>query len=156
MAGIESQEIVDRLASHALATGWFARVNTHEPKSKPGRDITCAVWVDRIEPARGRAGLNVTSARVVMNVRIYTNMLTQPTDMIDPDVMNATNELFLAYTGNFNLGHDGWWIDCLGATQGHPLFSQSGYINIDNMVYRVITITVPVIIENAWPQGVGN
>lgn len=156
MTGIDSQDIVDRLASHALASGYFDRVNQHEPKSKPGRGLTCAMWVDRIEPARGRSGLAVTSARVVMNVRVYTNMLQEPQDAIDPNVMQATDVLITAYTGDFELGGvapDGRWIDCLGATQGHPLFSQSGYINIDNMVYRVMTITVPVIVENAWPQG---
>lgn len=157
MAGINAQDIVDRLASHAQASGYFDRVNQHEPKSKPGRGLTCAIWVDRIEPARGRSGLNVTSARIVMNVRVYTNMMQQPQDSIDPSVMEATDALFLAYSNNFDLGgvDSGRFIDLLGMTQGHPLFSQSGYINIDNMVYRVITITVPVIQENAWPQGLG-
>ena len=61
--------------------------------------------------------------------------------------------LFEAYSGDFQLGDENRWIDLLGATQGHPLFSQSGYINIDNMVYRVMTITVPVIVENAWTQA---
>lgn len=149
---IQSQDIVDRLTGHAEASGYFDRVTGHEPKSKPGRGLSCAVWVDRIEPARGRSGLQQTSARVVMNVRVYTNMMQQPQDSIDPSVMEAVDALFTAYTGNFELGVEGRWIDCLGATQGHPLFSQSGYINIDNMVYRVITITVPVIVENAWPQ----
>ena len=41
----------------------------------------------------------------------------------------------------------------LGMTQGHPLFAQSGYINIDNMVFRVLTATVPVVIERAWTQA---
>lgn len=150
---IESQDIVDRLASHAMTTGMFDRVNTHEPKSKPGRGLTCAIWVDRIEPARGRAGLASTTARVVLNVRVYTNMLQNPQDAIDPNVMNAVDKLFEAYSGDFQLGNENRWIDLLGATQGHPLFSQSGYINIDNVVMRVMTITVPVIVENAWTQA---
>lgn len=149
---INAQDIVDRLASHAMTTGVFDRVNTHEPKNKPGRGLTCAIWVDRIEPARGRSGLASTTARVVMNVRVYTNMLQNPQDAIDPSVMAATDLLFEAYSGDFQLGDETRWIDLLGATQGHPLFSQSGYINIDNMVYRVITITVPVIVEEAWTQ----
>lgn len=144
---------MDRLASHALSLGVFDRVNQHEPKNKPGRGLTCAVWVDRIEPARGRSGLAATDARVVFNVRVYTNMLQNPQDAIDPNVMNAVDLLFTAYTGDFGLGDDSRFIDLLGMTQGHPLFSQSGYINIDNMVYRVMTITVPVIVENAWPQS---
>jgi hypothetical protein len=111
------------------------------------------VWIDRIEPARARAGLAVTSARVVFNVRIYTNMLQQPQDAIDPQVMIATDRLFELYSGDFDLGDEDRWIDLLGATQGHPLFGQSGYINIDNVVMRVFTLTVPVIVEDAWTQA---
>lgn len=150
---INSQDIIDHLASHAMALGVFDRVNTHEPKNKPGRGLTCAIWVDRIEPARGRSGLAATDARVVMNVRVYTNMLQNPQDAIDPNVMAATDLLLTAYTGDFELGNNSRFIDCLGMTQGHPMSSQSGYINIDNMVYRVMTMTVPVIVQNAWPQS---
>jgi hypothetical protein len=150
---IDSQGLIDRLASHAMALGLFDRVNQHEPKTKPGRGLTCAVWVDRIEPARARAGLAATSARVVFNVRIYTNMLQQPQDAIDPQVMNAADLLIGAYSNDFDLGSSDRWIDLLGATQGHPLHGQSGYINIDNVVMRVFTLTVPVIVEDAWTQA---
>jgi hypothetical protein len=150
---IGSQSIIDAIASHAMATGLFDRVNTHEPKNKPGRGMTCAVWVDRIEPARGRSGLTSTDARVVLNVRVYSNMLQNPQDAIDPNVMNAVDTLFEAFTGDFGLGADDRFIDLLGMTQGHPLFSQSGYINIDTMTFRVLTITVPVIVQNAWNQS---
>lgn len=150
--GIQSQDLVDRIASKALALGIFDRVNQHEPKSKPGRGLTCAVWIDRIEPARGRSGLQATSARVVFNVRVYTNMLQNPQDAIDPNVMNAVDLLIEAYTGDFDLGSSTRWVDLLGATQGNELMAQSGYINIDNMVYRVMTLVVPVIVENAWTQ----
>jgi hypothetical protein len=152
VAGIGAQDLVDRIASHAMATGLFDRVNQHEPKSKPGRGLTCAVWIDRIEPALGRSGLDATDARVVFNVRVYTSMLQQPQDAIDPNVMDAMDQLFAAYTGDFQLGDESRFIDVLGMTQGHPLFCQSGYINIDNMVFRVLTATVPVIVTSAWPQ----
>jgi len=153
LMAINSQDLIDRLASHAMTLGVFDRVNQHEPKNKPGRGLTAAVWIDRIEPARGRSGLTTTTARVVFNVRVYTNMLQNPQDAIDPNVMNAVDLLIDAYTGDFQLGTDGRWIDLLGATQGHELMAQSGYINIDNMVYRVMTLSVPVIVEDAWTQA---
>jgi len=150
---IASQDVFDRIADHALASGMFDRVNQHEPKNKPGRGLTAALWIDRILPARGRHGLTATDARVVVNVRVYTNMLQNPQDAIDPSVMEATDKLMEAYTGDFQLGSDTRFIDVLGMTQGHPLFAQSGYINIDNMTYRVMTITVPVVVTNAWTQA---
>lgn len=150
---INSQTLIDDLASHAMRLGLFDRVNQHEPKNKPGRGLTCAVWIDYIGPARGRSGLAKTDARVVFNVRVYTNMLQQPQDAIDPNVMAAVDTLIEAYSGDFTLGGDASYVDLLGSTQGHPLEAQSGYINIDNMVYRVMTIYVPIIIENAWSQA---
>lgn len=149
---LDFQDIINRLASHAQTLGMFDRVNQHEPKSKPARGLTCAIWVDRIEPARGRSGLAKTDVRVVCNVRVYSNMLQNPQDMIDPNVVNAADKLMETYTGDFQLGDEDRFIDVLGMTQGHPLFCQSGYINIDNMVFRVLTLTVPVIVANAWEQ----
>lgn len=150
---INSADMIARVASKAKASGKFDRVNTHEPKNKPGRGLTCAIWVDRMEPARGRSGLNTTSARVVLNCRIYTNMLQNPQDAIDPRVLEATDYMFEALSGDFDLGSDTRWIDLLGASSSHPLYAQSGYINIDNMVFRVMTITVPIIVEDAWAQA---
>lgn len=150
---LNSQDLIDRVASEAMATGYFDRVNQHEPKSKPGRGLTCAVWIDKIEPARARSGLNSTSARVTFNVRIYTNMLQQPQDAIDPNMMDAADALFDAFSGDFTLGGTISSVDLLGETQGHPLSCQSGYINIDNMVYRVLTFVVPCIINDAWTQA---
>lgn len=150
--GLMSQDMIDHISSHAMSLGIFDRVNTHEPKNKPGRGITFAIWVDRIEPARARSGLDATDARVTLNGRVYTNMLQQPQDAIDPNVMDATDLIMGALTGDFDLGDGSRTIDVLGMTQGHPLSAQSGYINIDNMVYRVMTIFIPVIIERAWVQ----
>lgn len=150
---IQSRDLFDRITSHAQASGFFDRVTGHEPKSKPGRGLTCSVWIDRIEPAQSRSGLTSTVARVVFNVRVYTNMLQQPQDEIDPSVMDAVDYLFEAYTGDFQLGDESRYIDVLGMTQGHALEGQSGYINIDNMTYRVMTITVPVIVNDAWTQA---
>ena len=150
---IDSEDIFTRIASKALATGIFDRVNKHEPKTKPGRGLTAAVWVDRIEPARGRHGLNSSTARVVVTLRIYTTLLQQPQDAIDPRVMKAADKMFELLSADFDLGDEDRWIDLLGITQGHPLFGQSGYINIDNVTMRVFTITVPVIVENAWNQA---
>lgn len=149
---IKSAEIVSRLASHAKQSGLFDRVLKHEPKTKPGRGLTYALWVDRIEPGRGRSGLRATTARVVLKGRVYTNMLQEPQDAIDVAVMNATDLMFEAYSGDFELGDENRFIDLLGITQGHTLDAESGYINIDNMVYRVMTITIPVIVNDAWPQ----
>lgn len=150
---INSNAIIDDLASLCETLAYFDRVNRHEPKDAPGRGLTAAIWVDSIEPARGRSGLASTTARVTFNIRIYTSMLQEPQDMIDPSMMEACDKLMEALAGDFELGGDVAFIDLLGATQGHPLQAESGYININNKVYRVLTMTVPVIVNDAWTQA---
>lgn len=150
--GINSADMVDRLASHAKALGIFDRVLKHEPKNKPGRGLTCSFWLNRIEPARSRSGLRSTSVRVEMIGRIYVSMLQEPQDKLDTDMMNAADKLFTAYSGDFDLGSAERFIDLLGITQRDPLKCESGYINIDNMVYRVFTFVIPVVVNDAWEQ----
>ena len=41
--------------------------------------------------------------------------------------------------------------DLLGE-HGNSLNAQSGYLGIDNKMYRVITIRVPIILDNVWEQ----
>lgn len=147
------QDMIDRLVSHAMASGYFDRVNTHEPKNRPNRGMTCAIWIDRIDPVPSASGLNSTTSRYTFFMRLYTNMIQEPQDMIDPNLIEATDYMFRALSSDFSLGGTVKQIDLLGATPGHNLSAQSGYINIDNTVMRVITMYVPVVVNNAWDQA---
>lgn len=146
------QDMIDRLTSHAQSTGHFDRVLNHEPKNKPGRGLTCAIWINRIGPASGMSGLNKTTVRLTFFVRIYLNMLQEPQDKIDADMVNAVDDLMAAYAGDFTLDGTIKSIDLLGASDGHPLSAESGYISMDTFTYRVMTINVPAILNDAWDQ----
>jgi hypothetical protein len=143
--------VLDGIVSHALASGLFERVNTHEPENPPGNGLSAAVWADRIEPARS-SGLAATSVRVAFLVRIYASMLQEPADAIDPDMLTATSTLLGAYSGDFELGGSVRQIDLLG-TAGVPLSAQAGYITQDSVLYRVMTIVLPVIVNDVWEQA---
>lgn len=140
----------DAILSHAMASGLFERVNGHEPKVSPGNGLTAALWADTVEAIRS-SGLASTSGRVVFNVRIYSNMLAEPQDGIDPEVLRAVSALFTAYIGDFTLGGEARHIDVLGA-YGPPLRAQAGYINQDGRLYRVMTISMPVIFNDCWNE----
>jgi hypothetical protein len=144
--------ILDRVVSHALASGYFERVNGHEPKTAPGNGLSAAVWVDSIKPATIQSGLTATTALFVINVRIYQNMIAEPQDAIDPNVMAATDALMAAYSGNFTLGGNVRNVDLLGSA-GTPMSAQAGYIQQDNRVYRAVTITLPLVINDVWSQA---
>jgi hypothetical protein len=144
-------EIVDVVMSHALASGYFDRVNGHEPKNAPGNGLSAAVWADSVRSVQS-SGLSSTSAVVVLNVRLYTSMLQEPQDAIDPAMLRAVSALFDAYSSDFTLGGNAREVDLLGS-DGAPLQAKAGYLNQDQKLYRVMTITLPVIVNDAWDQA---
>lgn len=148
---IDSQAIVDAAASHAEALGHFEWVTSHEPKSAP-QGIGAAFWAQYMGPVPANSGLDITSALVVLNCRIYTSMLTEPQDLIDPQIMKATDDLMAAYTGDFTLGGLVECVDLLGMT-GERLEARAGYLEQDRKIFRIMTISVPVIVAEAWEQA---
>lgn len=143
--------IVAQVTSHAASTGLFETVNSHEPKNAPGNGLACAVWADRIGPLPFASGLAETTTLITMNVRIYSSMFSQPYDNIDPNIMTAVDTLFNAYTGAFTLGGAVRDVDVLGQF-GSPLSAQAGYINQDGKLMRVMTILLPLVVNDAWAQ----
>lgn len=146
------KSIADGVVSHAQASGHFDKVNEHEPKRKPGTVMTAALWVQGIDPLPGASGLNNTSARILYTLRIYQNMLSEPQDMIDPRVMEATYTMMAAYSDDFTLDGLIRNVDLLGQF-GFALAAQAGYVEIDGTMYRAMDISLPLIINDLWVQS---
>ncbi len=139
------------IESHAMSLGRFDQVNRHEPKNAPGNKLVAAIFVADIGPAIG-SGLAATDARVEFTERIYNNMLQEPQDSIDVNILSAVDILMSAYQGDFTLGGLIKSVDLLGMA-GEPLRARGGYLTQDNTLYRVMDITLPLLIANAWVQA---
>jgi len=144
--------LLDNVSSHARKLGDFQGVTLHEPKSAPLSGLHLAIWVQTITPIQA-SGLSATSGRVEMNARLYMNFIAKPADGIDPDIMAATADLLDAYTGDFDFGQTLRMVDLLGE-HGRPLSAAAGYITMeDRKVFRVMTITVPLIFNDMFIQA---
>jgi hypothetical protein len=141
--------IFNAMESHALAVGVFDRVNTHEPKSAPGRGLTCALWVQRLRMIS--SGLTSASVGLDFLVRIYTSMLADPQDAIDPEVLVALDTLGAAYVGDFTLGGLVRAVDVRGI-EGVSLGAQAGYLKQDQTQFRVMDMTVPLLVNDVWSE----
>lgn len=150
MTGVDITGILDKIVSHAMASGLFERVNQHEPKSAPGNGLHCAVWAQRIKPAR-TSGVASLSAHVIFSIQIYLNMLAEPQDAIDPRIMAAVDALMTAYAGDFTLGGTSRCVD-LSGMEGVPMSAEAGYLRQDNKHYRIMTIILPLIVNDAWDE----
>jgi hypothetical protein len=151
MSGLDGGALMTGVADHALRSGLFERVNGHEPKNAPGNGLTAAVWVDTIDPVALASGLAATAARVAVMLRIYSSMLQEPQDAIDPNVVSAASALMASFSGDFDLGGQVRNVDLLGQ-HGVGLRAQAAYLEQDRKHYRVMTVTVPLIINDVWNQ----
>lgn len=143
--------LTDAVVSHAMAAGRFETVNGHEPQNAPPvGGLTAAAWADRVIPLRS-SGLDSLSVLLVFNVRIYTGAEQQPADAIDPNMLAAVDDLCRAYAGDFTLGGLVRQVDLLGA-HGQPLDVRAGYLQQDGALYRVMTIALPVVVNDLWDE----
>ncbi|HEV8653257.1 MAG TPA: hypothetical protein VG276_28660 [Actinomycetes bacterium] len=138
--------------SHALALGRFDRVNRHEPKSAPGNGLSAAIWVQSIRPVAAASGLDSTTARLELSVRVYLGMLHEPQDEIDTLILEAVDALMAAYSGDFELGGLVRDVDLLGE-HGDPLAADAGYLEQDKKIYRVMVVTLPLLVNDLWSQA---
>ena len=144
--------LFDQITSDIAQLGVFESVNKHEPKSAPQNGMYASVWMDSVTPVGRASGLASISGVVTFNVRIYSSMLQQPLDEIDPGVMTAVCAVLNAFSGEFTLGGTVRDIDLLGM-YGRSMSAQAGYINIDNKMFRVMTITIPVIVNDMFTEA---
>lgn len=146
------QGLVDAVASYAGRTGEFERIATHEPKSKPGNGMTCSIWYDEIAPVAAASGLNSVSGLITLTMRPQTPFLQQPADQTDPLIMRAVASLMTLFAGGFTLAGVVRNVDLLGEhSQG--LRAKAGYLNQDGTVYRVLDVSLPLIVNDLFPEA---
>lgn len=148
---IDSRQIFATLQGYASRSGLFDAVPGHEPKAAPSlTGVTCAVQFMKMGPCT--SGLAALSVRVEMWYRIFTSMLQEPQDDIDPRVMDAADALFTAMCGDVDFGSQARYIDLQGS-DGEPLSAEAGYITVDQKTFRTIDIKVPILINDAYVES---
>lgn len=144
-------DLLDAVVSDVQRSGYFDKVNTHEPKKAPGTGLTAAVWLQSIEPIALASGLAATSARIIFTLRVYQSMLMEPQDLIDPSMARAVANLMRRYHDDFDFEGLIRNVDLLGSF-GVSLSAVSGYLEIDGSMYRIMDMTIPCIVNDVWPQ----
>lgn len=151
---IDIELYLTRLESLARGLGVFDRVNLHdEVVSPPSTGLTCSIWNQEARPQPGESGLAATTYRVEMFMRLYHVLRPENPDVIDIKMVKAASSIMGAISGGFTLGGNVKYVDLLGRG-GQPLSYQAGYYEDPDtdINYRVITVTVPLIVNDVFEQ----
>jgi|SRR5215472_1746927 len=151
-------QVFDHILSFASQSGRFDSVNGHEPKNTPPTPsgLVFGTWIQDIVPLGKASGLQSVSGVVVILARVYMGFRTQPYDIIDPTVVSATMEIMARFGGDFNFGGVAGTrnVDIFGESR-YKLSAQAGYVEIDRAVFRVLTTTIPIIINDMFMLKTG-
>lgn len=146
--------IHDAMISVAAQSGYFTQVNDHEPTSSPDAGgMFAAVWLQFIKPVAARSGLNKVSGLVTYNLRMYLRQIQEQQDWIDPEMVRATARLMATFSGAFTLGGLVTAVDLLGLSGDVPLSGMAGYLTLGQTKYRVMTLTVPMVVDDLFTQA---
>ena len=148
---LNSAAILNKLISHVKRVGVLKSVLSHEPKNAPPFG-SASVFLREMRAIQAGSGLNKTNALVVWNIRLYQNMLKDPQDSIDTGLLDTMDLLLTSFNSDFTLEGAVKAVDILGMS-GVGLGAEAGYVEIDRKMYRIIDITLPVLINNVWTQG---
>jgi hypothetical protein len=151
VTGLNSAAVIQAAVDHLTGLGIFESVQEHEALSAPGNGLTADVWIDSIKPAPAQSGLAASSAVLTLTCRIYLNVNGMPADGLEQQIAAATDALMTAYSADFDFGGLVMLVDLLGMA-GASLSAEGGWINVGGIAYRCMTITVPCVITDVWPQ----
>lgn len=145
--------ITSALESAAQALGVFDSVNGYEVKSPPGNGVHCEIVFGLFELVPVRSGLQDVSFKLTYKVRLRTPWAQQPTEGIDPSLLKACDALLASYIGGFTLSGNVNAVDLLGLAGGTPISANSGYIDQGGVMFRIVEITLPLIVDDLWTEA---
>ena len=88
----DASNTLDAVAGHLLASGYLRDVMIGEPKSPPSGDqLTASVFLNSISVAEVTLGTTIESH--VLMLRIFRNMLAEPTETMEKEFAKAVSSI---------------------------------------------------------------
>lgn len=140
------KDTLDVIHGYLVASGHVTRAQVGEPKSPPTEFLTGAVFM--LSTVITKAYLQTQEESHVVQVRLYIDMLHEPTEEIEFRLALAVAEIVDDLIGDFSLGANIREVDIAGMN-GTPLATTWGYVGISQRIYRIVDITLPLNVDNA-------
>lgn len=146
----EAIAIQKALASHVKALGRIERVQEFDPTNAPGKGITACLVAATGDP-RPPTGLDRSALRLVWTVR-FLMPPGAPLGSVDPLLMGKAGNLITRLAADLTLGGLVRVIDLRGMS-GTSVEWRFGWVTIDQTLYRLLDVTVPLIINDVFPEA---
>lgn len=148
--GFDLGALLDSYRSLCKSSGGFDVVSAHELRKAPTAKFALGAWLARMKTLPTRSGLAATSILVTLQARIYVPFMGDP-DQIDTEAARRVDLIWSAFHRTLEL--DGNEIDILGA-YGDGITAEMGWLPMsDNAIVRTNDLFLPIVIDNAYPQG---
>ena len=135
------------IESYLLASGYFSTVLIGEPKDiMEGTGLTAAINLQGTRIVMVMAGGSVLKSYEV-RVNIYRNLFAEPTGNIEFELAEAVSKSAEDLLGAYDLGSTISEIDVAGQF-GVALNAQWGHATVAGKLYRVATLTVPLVVND--------
>ena len=143
----DASNTLDAVAGHLLASGYLRDVMIGEPKSPPSGDqLTASVFLNSISVAEVTLGSTIESH--VLMLRIFRNMLAEPTETMEKEFAKAVSSILSDIIGEFDLGGSVRSIDVAGI-YGPSIAVSYGYLDLGGTMFRIADITLPLIVDDS-------
>lgn len=148
---LDTAGILNKMVTHIKTTGRIKNVVKHDPLSNVPFG-TVSVIIRRIFPTPETSSLRKTGVAIVFSIAIYANDMAEPRDGAETELLNIFDSIMALFNRDFKLGGAIHSIDFFGRS-GVSVDANMGRIEIDKKLYRVLDITLPVLIFDTWTQG---
>ena len=143
----DASNTLDAVAGHLLASGYLRDFMIGEPKSPPSGDqLTASVFLNSISVAEVTLGTTIESH--VLMLRIFRNMLAEPTETMEKEFAKAVSSILSDIIGEFDLGGSVRSIDVAGI-YGPSIAVSYGYLDLGGTMFRIADITLPLIVDDS-------
>ena len=134
------------VASFVQANGHFSKVEIGEPKNPPSEQMSAAIIADSVFIVSLTLSKTVEVHTAI--IRLYMNMLQEPTSDIEFKMARAVSKISLDLLGDFDLGGTIRNVDAAGQ-HGEPLTTKWGYSLVGGTMFRTADMSVPLIVDDA-------
>lgn len=138
------------MESYVAKSGYFkaGHMVGHPKKPVPAQGPQLFGAVFMLSASVATLTLNKTIELHVVGIRVFRNFLTEPVENIQFELAEAVSRIENDLVGDYDLGATIRNID-VGGQYGQPLRSDWGTLDLAGVMYDIVDITVPLIVDDS-------